>query len=102
MRGLNKLHVGLALSILIFLALGYWLVKPKLPDQPPYLSFSADIDGTKAWKELLSTKQKAVKEWRLSWKNLPNGKAMLLVALQPSGCDQGRSRAAAGLGSEGE
>lgn len=85
MRGLNKLHVGLALSILLFLALGYWLVKPKLPDQPPYLSFSADIDGTKAWEELLSTKQKAVKEWRLNWKNLPNGKAMLLVALQPSG-----------------
>lgn len=85
MRGLNKLHVGLALSILIFLVLGYWLVKPKLPDQPPYLSFSADIDGAKAWKELLSTKQKAVKEWRLNWKNLPNGEAMLLVALQPSG-----------------
>ncbi|MDQ0871413.1 hypothetical protein QFZ77_000072 [Paenibacillus sp. V4I3] len=84
MRGLNKLHVGLALSILLFLALGYWLVKPKHPDQPPYLSFSADIDGTKAWKELLSTKQKAVKEWRLNWKNLPNGEAMLLVALQPS------------------
>lgn len=85
MRGLNKLHVGLALSILLFLALGYWLVKPKLPDQPPYLSFSADIDGTKAWKELLITKQKAVKEWRLNWKNLPNGEAMLLVALQPVG-----------------
>ncbi|NOU73591.1 DUF4350 domain-containing protein [Paenibacillus sp. LMG 31458] len=85
MRGLNRLHVGLALSILLFLALGYWLVKPKLPDQPPYLSFSADIDGTKAWKELLSTKQKAIKEWRLNWKNLPNGEAMLLVALQPSG-----------------
>ncbi|MEC0148308.1 DUF4350 domain-containing protein, partial [Paenibacillus alginolyticus] len=85
MRGLNRLHVGLALSILIFLVLGYWLVKPKLPDQPPYLSFSADIDGTKAWKELLSTKQKAVKEWRLSWKDLPNGEAMLLVAVQPSG-----------------
>ncbi|MCY9669950.1 DUF4350 domain-containing protein [Paenibacillus alginolyticus] len=85
MRGLNRLHVGLALSILIFLVLGYWLVKPKLPDQPPYLSFSADIDGTKAWKELLSTKQKAVKEWRFSWKNLPNGEKMLLVAVQPSG-----------------
>ncbi|GFZ78214.1 hypothetical protein GCM10008018_24600 [Paenibacillus marchantiophytorum] len=83
MKGLNKLHVGLALSILAFLALGYWLVKPKLPDQPPNLSFSADLDGTKAWKELLTTKQAAVKEWRLDWKHLPQAQAMLLVAVQP-------------------
>jgi hypothetical protein len=85
MKGLNKLHVGLALSILLFLGLGCWLVKPKLPDQPPNLSFSADIDGTKAWKELLSTKQHAVKEWRLDWKHLPHGESMLLVAIQPLG-----------------
>ncbi|NQX71097.1 DUF4350 domain-containing protein [Paenibacillus alba] len=85
MKGLNKLHVGLALSILLFLALGYGLVKPKLPDQPPYLSFSTDTDGTKAWKELLTTKQAAVKEWRLDWKHLPGGTSMLLVAIQPSG-----------------
>ncbi|WP_090826505.1 DUF4350 domain-containing protein [Paenibacillus sp. yr247] len=85
MKGLNKLHVGLALSILLFLGLGYWLVKPKLPDQPPNLSFSADVDGTKAWKELLSTKQHAIKEWRLGWKYLPNGEKMLLVAIQPLG-----------------
>lgn len=83
-KGLNKLHVGLALSIVLFLALGYWLVKPKLPDLPANLSFSADVDGTKAWKELLATKQSAVKEWRLDWKHLPSGTSMLLVAIQPS------------------
>ncbi|MEB4798606.1 DUF4350 domain-containing protein, partial [Paenibacillus chondroitinus] len=83
-KGLNKLHVGLAVSILLFFALGYWLAKPKLPDLPPYLSFSADVDGTKAWKELLATKQSAVKEWRLDWKHLPGGTSMLLVAIQPS------------------
>ncbi|MDD9272201.1 DUF4350 domain-containing protein [Paenibacillus sp. GCM10023248] len=84
-KGLNKLHVGLALSIVVFLCLGYWLVKPKLPDQAPYLSFSTDVDGTKAWRELLGTKQHAVKEWRLSWKNLPSGASALLVVVQPSG-----------------
>jgi hypothetical protein len=84
MRGLNKLHVGLAFSILVFLLLGYWIVKPKVADQPPYLSFSADVDGTKAWRELLGTKQQAVKQWRLDWKNLPNGPQMLLVAIQPT------------------
>ncbi|WP_171687483.1 DUF4350 domain-containing protein [Paenibacillus planticolens] len=83
-KGPNKLYAGLALSIVLFLGLGYWLVKPKLPDQPPYLSFSADVDGTKAWKELLGTKQTAVKEWRLDWKYLPSGRSMLLVAIQPS------------------
>lgn len=83
-KGLNKLHVGLALSIVLFLALGYWLVKPKLPDLAPNLSFSADVDGTKAWKELIGTKQSAVKEWRLDWKHLPSGTSMLLVAIQPS------------------
>ncbi|MBA2942003.1 DUF4350 domain-containing protein [Paenibacillus sp. CGMCC 1.16610] len=83
-KGLNKLHVGLAVSIVLFFALGYWVAKPKLPDLPPYLSFSADVDGTKAWKELLTTKQSAVKEWRLDWKHLPGGTSMLLVAIQPS------------------
>ncbi|BFT69331.1 DUF4350 domain-containing protein [Paenibacillus sp. P36] len=83
-KGLNKLHVGLAVSILLFFALGYWLAKPKLPDLPPYLSFSADVDGTKAWKELLTSKQSAVKEWRLDWKHLPGGTSMLLVVIQPS------------------
>jgi hypothetical protein len=83
-KGLNKQHVGLALSIVLFLALGYWLVKPKLPDLAANLSFSADVDGTKAWKELLGTKQTAVKEWRLDWKHFPSGTSMLLVAVQPS------------------
>ncbi|NEW09218.1 DUF4350 domain-containing protein [Paenibacillus sp. SYP-B3998] len=84
MRRLNKLNVGLVLSILLFLLLGYWIVKPKLVDQPPYLSFSADADGTRAWKELLSSKQPSVKEWRLDWKNLPNERSMLLVAIEPT------------------
>ncbi|MBD0383658.1 DUF4350 domain-containing protein [Paenibacillus sedimenti] len=84
MRGLNKLHAGLALSIALFLLLGYWIMKPKVADQPPYLSFSADVDGTKAWRELLSQKQPTVKEWRLTWEHLPNQTSMLLVSIQPS------------------
>ncbi|MEW9701192.1 DUF4350 domain-containing protein [Paenibacillus sp. SI8] len=84
MRRLNRLHVGLALSILLFLLLGYWLIKPEIADQSPYLSFSADVDGTKAWRELLRTKQPAVKEWRLDWNNLPGETNMLLVAIQPN------------------
>ncbi|MFD0698260.1 DUF4350 domain-containing protein [Paenibacillus sp. GCM10027628] len=84
MRQLNKLHAGLALSIMLFLLLGYWTVKPAVTDQPPFLSFSADVDGTKAWREWLSKKQQKVKEWRLGWAYLPNQTSMLLVAIQPS------------------
>jgi hypothetical protein len=81
----NKHQLGLLLCIICFLILGYWIVKPKAVDQPPYLSFSADRDGTKAWRELLEEKQERVKEWRLGWEELPNGSNQLLVAVQPGG-----------------
>jgi hypothetical protein len=84
MRRINKLHVGLAVSILLFLLLGYWIVKPDAAqDKPPYLSFSADVDGVKAWRELLSGKIDHVKEWRLGWDRLPQSTKQLLVAVQP-------------------
>ncbi|SEC57435.1 DUF4350 domain-containing protein [Paenibacillus sp. GP183] len=83
MRMLNKLHVGLAISICLFLLLGYLIVKPKAEDKPPFLSFSADLDGVKAWRELLESKNSRVKEWRLDWSELPRGKNQLLTAVQP-------------------
>jgi hypothetical protein len=79
----NKLHAGLAISIFLFLLLGYLIVKPKAEDKPPFLSFSADLDGVKAWRELLESKNSRVKEWRLDWSELPRGKNQLLAAVQP-------------------
>jgi hypothetical protein len=80
---LNKLHAGLAISIFLFLLLGYFILKPKAEDKPPFLSFSADLDGVKAWRELLESKNSRVKEWRLDWSELPVGKNQLLAAVQP-------------------
>lgn len=83
MRRLNKLHVGLAVSILLFLIAGYVILKPNAEDEPPFLSFSADIDGVKAWRELLEGRTGRVKEWRLGWSELPGTAKQALVAVQP-------------------
>ncbi|MBP1990892.1 DUF4350 domain-containing protein [Paenibacillus eucommiae] len=83
MRKLNKLHIGLAVSIVLFLCLGYLIVKPERENNPPYLSFSPDADGVKAWRELLESKPGKVREWRLGWGELPPGGGQLLVAVQP-------------------
>jgi hypothetical protein len=84
----NKHQIGLLLSVICFLMLGYLLVMPKAEDKPPYLSFSADRDGTKAWMELLREHQAGVKEWRRGVDELPKGGNQLLVSIQPDGISQ--------------
>ncbi|WJH35055.1 DUF4350 domain-containing protein [Paenibacillus sp. CC-CFT747] len=65
--------------------LGFWVVQPATRNLPAYLSFSADADGIKAWRELLQERGPQVKEWRLGWDRLPEGTGHLLVAVQPAG-----------------
>jgi hypothetical protein len=85
MPKLNKLHLGLMLTIISFLLIGYWIVKPDLVRYPAYLSFSPDVDGTKAWRQLLEQRQSQVREWKMTWRDLPQQKNQLLVAIQPVG-----------------
>lgn len=79
----NSQAVGLAICIFLFLGLGYLIVKPQAPDYPPYLSFSADLDGNQAFSLLLQEKQQPVKEWRQSWRFLPQKNNQALVVVQP-------------------
>ncbi len=85
MPRMNKLYVGLVMTVISFLLIGYWVVKPALVDYRAYVSFSPDLDGTKAWRELLEQRQSQVKEWRLTWRDLPDHGNQLLVAIQPAG-----------------
>ena len=85
MPRLNKLYVGLIITVMGFLIVGYWVVKPELVNHRAYVSFSPDLDGTKAWRELLVQRQSQVKEWRLTWRDLPDQGNQLLVAVQPIG-----------------
>ncbi|MCD1261110.1 DUF4350 domain-containing protein [Paenibacillus athensensis] len=83
MKSANKHVIGLLICMAVFVAAGLGVTRPAAPDRPPYLSFSADVDGTKAWRELLSRKQARVKEWRLDWEKLPAGSGSALVAVEP-------------------
>jgi hypothetical protein len=85
MPRLNKLHYGLVLTVISFLLIGYWLVKPELERYPAYVSFSPDLNGTKALRELLVERQAQVKSWDLAWKHLPRQSNQLLIAIQPEG-----------------
>ncbi|MCM3748723.1 DUF4350 domain-containing protein [Paenibacillus pasadenensis] len=68
----------------LFLLLGLFLARPQLKDEAPNLSFSADTDGVKAWRELLEKRQAPVGEWRLRWEELPaEGSGRLLIAAGP-------------------
>jgi len=82
-KSVNKHAIGLLVCMALFLAAGFGVTKPAAPDQPAYLSFSADLDGTKAWRELLARKQAHVKEWRLDWDELPAGSGAALVVIEP-------------------
>ncbi|MDO3679933.1 DUF4350 domain-containing protein [Paenibacillus ehimensis] len=79
----NKLQIALAVSIVAFLLFGYVLVKPDLPDHPPYLSTSADLDGTKAVFTLLKEQGAPVKAWKQPWRSLPSGGRHKLIVIQP-------------------
>lgn len=79
----NKLQIALAVSIVAFLLFGYILVKPDLPDLPPYLSTSADRDGTKAVFTLLKEQGAPVKAWKQPWRSLPSGGRHKLIVIQP-------------------
>ncbi|WP_281886440.1 DUF4350 domain-containing protein [Paenibacillus sp. YYML68] len=79
----NRRLVALMLSVAAFLVLGYVFVKPKLQDYPPYLSSSADRDGTKAVYTLLEEKGAAVQAWERPWSQLPKGTGQTLVVVQP-------------------
>ncbi|KZE76244.1 hypothetical protein AV654_24110 [Paenibacillus elgii] len=79
----NKLQIALAVSIVAFLLFGYILVKPDLPDLPPYLSTSADRDGTKAVFTLLKEQGAPVKAWKQPWRSLPSGGRHKLLVIQP-------------------
>ncbi|MCP1310667.1 DUF4350 domain-containing protein [Paenibacillus tyrfis] len=79
----NKLQIALAVSIVAFLLFGYVLVKPDLPDLPPYLSTSADRDGTKAVFTLLKEQGAPVKAWKQPWRSLPSGGHHKLIVIQP-------------------
>ncbi|MBU7315522.1 DUF4350 domain-containing protein [Paenibacillus oleatilyticus] len=79
----NKLQIALAVSVVAFLLFGYVLVKPDLPDLPPYLSTSADRDGTKAVFTLLKEQGVPVKAWKQPWRSLPSGGRQKLIVIQP-------------------
>ncbi|KEQ23852.1 DUF4350 domain-containing protein [Paenibacillus tyrfis] len=79
----NKLQIALAVSIVAFLLFGYVLVKPDLPDLPPYLSTSADRDGTKAVFTMLKEQGAPVKAWKQPWRSLPSGGRHKLIVIQP-------------------
>ncbi|WP_409343160.1 DUF4350 domain-containing protein [Paenibacillus sp. MBLB4367] len=77
-------YIGLAVSVALFIGFGYFIYKPEAPNMAPYLSFSADLDGTKAFAELLREKEQTVKTWELPMKRLPSGGGEALLIIQPS------------------
>lgn len=83
MNAQRKLILSLCIAILLFLTVGYLGIGPGATDYPAYLSFSPDRDGTKAFKLLLEQKGKAAKEWRQSWRFLPQGSQQALVVIEP-------------------
>jgi hypothetical protein len=80
-----KRYAALGICAAVFIALGLWIMKPAVKDQPAWLSFSADTDGIKAWRELTATSQPQAGEWKLRWERLPQGSNHLLVAVEPQG-----------------
>ncbi|SDD40327.1 protein of unknown function [Paenibacillus sp. UNCCL117] len=80
----NKRQLALLLSIIAFLSVGYFLVRPKLPDYTPYVSSSPAADGTKGLYTLLEEKGEPVGAWRKPWRSLPDTQGHTLVVIQPS------------------
>lgn len=79
----TKQKLALLLSIAAFLILGFFLVKPELPQWPPYAASSADRSGVKGLYTLLKEQGHPVKEWRKEWRFLPDSDGQTLVVFQP-------------------
>ncbi len=82
---INKRYAALLACAVLFVCIGLWVAKPSAKDQPPWLSFSADTDGLKGWRELVESRQPRTSEWKLRWERLPEGSNQLLVVAEPLG-----------------
>jgi len=79
----NKHVIGLAVSVMLFIGLGLMVLKPQPEQMAPYVSFSANVDGTKGVIALLGEKQAPLKTWKRSWGELPAGKGQALLVVEP-------------------
>ena len=79
----NKHAIGLIVCVMLFIGLGLAIVRPQPERMAPYVSFSADVDGTKGVMTLLQEKQAPVKAWKRSWSGLPAGKGQALLVVEP-------------------
>ncbi|TVX99815.1 DUF4350 domain-containing protein [Cohnella terricola] len=81
----NKHVIGLAACVMLFIGLGLMIAKPEPERMAPYVSYSADVDGTKGIIELLEEKRVPIKPWKRSWRELPSGKGHALLVIEPGG-----------------
>ncbi|WP_274364011.1 DUF4350 domain-containing protein [Paenibacillus thermotolerans] len=79
----NRTQALLAVCVFLFIGLGFAFIRPGLTDYSPYLSFSPDLDGTKALRTLLERQGADVREWRLPPDRLPKAEGQLYVAIDP-------------------
>jgi hypothetical protein len=79
----NKHYVGLIGCILLFMAFSYWVGQSQTAAYPPYVSFSAHAEGTKALRLLLEEKEAKPVEWRQSWIQLPKRGQDTLLVVEP-------------------
>ncbi|MCL6459258.1 MAG: DUF4350 domain-containing protein [Gorillibacterium sp.] len=80
---LSKPHFILGFCIIAFFIFGLVLLKPDVPDQPPYLSSSAEPAGVKALFTLMQEKGTPIKAWKQPWRSLPNSSGQTLVLIEP-------------------
>lgn len=89
MNAQRKQLITLCAALLLFIGLGYLLLKPEPVDYPAYLSFSPDHDGTKALRLLLDEKDISIKEWRQSSRFLPEVSYQTLIMIEPRTLEPG-------------
>lgn len=82
MRHLKQWQV-LGLVLVVFVMIGWQLIKPDLPAYPPYVSHSPAADGVKALYTWLEEQGEQVAQWKRPWEMLPDGPDQLLVLVQP-------------------
>ncbi|WP_199617102.1 DUF4350 domain-containing protein [Paenibacillus alkalitolerans] len=78
-----RLQAALAVCVFLFIGLGFAFIRPGLTDYRPYLSFSPDVDGTKALRSLLERERAQVREWRFAPDRLPEESGGLYLAIEP-------------------